>query len=261
MRRLSLLTFFTCALISASVFGDENGDLIIQRIKQSYAKQAQRLHDLTVDAEVIKGDPRDESDNTHIFKTIYLKYLPDTTLVHQQFARIVKNGEELSGEKLEKAIRDEQDEARKRKGQGLQAPMLRAFTPRGDSLYTLHYVGNGVDPESNQECYLVRAIPNADDKELIRALYYFDTTSLLVRRIEFTPAKMPSNLAFRLTKLDLTLTYEPSGDTLAIPEHIEIFGKAKAAFLFGITIRITEYYRNAVINSSNLPDSLFAKDE
>jgi hypothetical protein len=253
-------SFLFLVFLSTSSFGNENGDLIIRQIKQSYAKQAERLHDLTVEAEVIKGEPEDESDNTHIFKTIYLKYLPDTTLVHQQFTRIVKNGEELTGEKLEKAIEDELEEARKRKGQGLQAPMLRPFTPRGDSLYTLHYVGLGVDPESNRDCYLVRATPTKDEKQLIRGLFFFDTTSLLVQRIEFSPAKMPSNLAFRLTKLDLTLTYEPSGDSIAIPEHIEIFGKAKAAFLFGITIRITEYYRNAVINSE-LSDSLFTGDE
>lgn len=252
----TLLLF--CASISlAQTPEGVDPSALLRQIRGMLTLQESKVADLTVDAESIMREKN--GDELRVQKRITMKFFPDTTWYTESYLSASRNGESITGEELKKTIEAQKKDADRRRGRNASFPILRPFRDSVGASYEFQYEGIVPESESGRLCHLFRVNPKRDDDTLVQGSYYFDSESFLPIRADFTPAKLPKGMMFRLAFLSMTMLYTQSSDGVYLPDRFEITGRGKAALFIGVRIEGTEVYRNPEINTG-IPDSLFRSE-
>jgi hypothetical protein len=110
-------------------------------------------------------------------------------------------------------------------------------------------------------CHQFSVRAKEKQKDLINGDYYFEVESFHLVRVDFSPAELVKKTMFKLNRLDMSIQYEPTPDSIWLPRQFDIEGEGKAAFLFGVRFAGTEYYRNPRINSGIKADIFEVNDD
>ncbi|RME29872.1 MAG: hypothetical protein D6800_02305 [Candidatus Zixiibacteriota bacterium] len=257
MKQLTLACmFFGLSLLAgrtARAQGQSGVDpnALIERILTVDSAQRARINDVTFDAELIVGEMKKDGfvEKERYLKKVYVKYLPDTTLFHETYLEYFKEGVKQSDKERVKKARERKEKARKRHARNIAYPMLRPFQPQYRQDYDIAYKGVMDARVEGYICYRFDVTSRVKDAEHINGTYYFEADGFHLVKCDFSPAKLTKNLMFKMKKLEMTIIYGPAGDNYWLPKQFDLFGKGKAAFLFGVNFAATEYYRNPVINT------------
>ena len=226
-------------------------EALIERILAVDAEQRRGLTDVTFEAELVDGEFKREEfkEKVRFKKLVYLKFLTDTTLFQEKYLEYYKDGELQSASSCSKEARTREEKKRKWKARELSYPVLNPFQADHRALYSIEYRGVAEESVAGYACHRFVVTANLKSDTLINGEYFFDAESFRTVRVVFSPAELVKNLAFRLNKLDMTLTYGLTPDGYWLPRQFDIEGKGKVGFLFGVSFSGSEYYRNPVINS------------
>ena len=241
---------------------DNNGidpEVLIERILAVDQQQKNLINDVVFDAEYVeREDKGDEGfkEKVRLVKKIYIKYLEDTTLYHEEFLEYYKDGELKSQKDLEKEAKDRREKKEKRKGRDVSYPILKPFYPEQRQFYEIEYIGVAEDRIEGRVCHQFRVTAIEESDELIDGDYYIEAESFHPVRVEFSPSKLVKKLMFRLKELNMSIVYGPTEEDFWVPRQFDVRGKGKAAFFFGVNFAGTEYYRNPVVNEG-IDDSVF----
>ncbi len=235
-----------------------DSDAIIERILSADAQRSQFLKDVVFEAEWVEGEDKDGrfKEKVRFDKKVFIKYLKDTALLAEEYLAYYKEGEQQSDKDLRGEAKDRLKKKKKRKARDISYPMLEPFYSEKRSEYKIEYLGVATDSIDSYVCHHFKVSALIEDENHINGDFYFDAETFNAVRIDFTPAKLVRKTMFKISKLDLTVHFAPGVDGLWLPTQFDIDMKAKAAFLFGVKVRGTEYYRNPVINSG-IDDSMF----
>ena len=231
-------------------------DAIIERIVTLEKRQMENIKYITYDAEYVEGEDNAEGifkEKVRFIKKVYVKYLPDTSLIHEEYIEYYKEGELQDEKKLESEAKDRIEKKKKRKAKDISFSMLEPFYPENRKLYDISY--NGITDEiiENYTCFHFKVNALEESDSLINGDFYFDTETFNPVKVDFTPAKLTKKFMFKLKEMAMSVLYEPSGiDDLWLPVRFDISGKGKAMFFIGVKFSGMEYYRNPVINDSTV---------
>lgn len=189
-------------------------------------------------------------------KKIYLKKAGDTLLCYEDFLVFYKNGERQPNGKLDDEERKKKGEKKKRGGRDLTFDFIRALKPSHRELFDITYEGIAAGEINGFRCHTIRATAREQDRDLMDYIYYIDTASYHLVRVDFEPSKLGGGLMFKLKGLQMSMSYEPYNDLIWMPYRFNLIGKGKAALFIGVYFQFEELYSNPVINSG-LDDSLF----
>jgi len=265
LRRLGLLLLLTVPVVVPLAAQENEGidpEALIERILAVYHEQRAMVSDVTFDATYIEGKMEDKEgfvEKERFDKKIYLKYLPDTALYHEDFLAYYKDGELQEDKELQKAAQERIEKKEKRKAYDISYPMLKPFFPDQRQFYDIRYDGVAAEVIEDQVCHKFTVTAKEKLEGLIEGSYYFEAESFHLLRVDFKPAKLVKKMMFKLNQLDMSLLYGETADGVWLPQRFEVNGKGKAALFIGVSFAGREYYRNPIINS-NLPDSLFQKE-
>jgi len=232
---------------------------IIEQILAVDSIQHANLHDLTMEAELLEGKMQDNGElevNKRFIKEVYIKYLDDTALYHEEYKDYYEDGKEKSEDDLRKEAEERYKKKMERKGKDISYPILAPFYPEHRDEYDIRYEGVTDRMIEGYICHQFRVESKIEDDDHIDGDYYFEAESFHLVRCDFSPAKLVKKTMFKLSRLDMSLMYEPLNDDIWLPSRFSIVGKGKAALLFGVNFAGTEFYRNPKVNTG-LPDSLF----
>jgi len=248
-----------------AVSQEDNGidpEALIDRILSVQAQQRAELHDVIFDAEYVEGDQKDDGfhEKVRFDKRIYLKFLPDTVLFHEEYLAYYKDGKLQSEKELRKEAAERMAKKKKRHMRDISYPMLKPFYPEERALYDITYKGVPREDIDGYVCHHFQVKAKEESDTLINGDFYFDAETFHTVRVDFRPAKLVKKMMFRLSELNMSLTYGPTGDdNIWLPRQFHLEGKGKAGLLFGVHFGGTEYYRNPVINSG-ISDNIFKGD-
>ncbi|MBD3403926.1 hypothetical protein GF420_13625 [candidate division GN15 bacterium] len=265
MRLLTILLTLGLLATGPVAAQDSEGidpEALIDRILKVYHDQRAKLSTVTLDAVYAEGEMKDDEgfvEKERFEKKIYLKYLEDTVLYHEQYVAYYKDDELQEEKKLREAARDRQKKKRDRKAYDISYPMLKPFFPETRATYTITYDGTAEEPSEGFLCHVFTVKANEEVDTLLEGQWYFDSETFHLARVEFAPARLVKKTMFKLNKLDMTLLQAPAAEGIWLPRRFELVGKGKAAFLFGVSFAGQEYYRNPQINVE-IPDSLFVEE-
>ncbi|MFQ6007899.1 MAG: hypothetical protein ACE5K8_03010 [Candidatus Zixiibacteriota bacterium] len=240
------------AIQTAQIQSGIDPEALIERILAVNEKQRSEIKDVVFDAEYIEG--KKESDGSfkeekRFVKKVYIKYLPDTTWLHEEYLEYYKDGKLQEPKKRDEEAANRLEKKKKRKTGDISYPILRPFYPEYRDKYDLSYEGVADEKVNGYVCHHFFVTPKEKKKGLINGHYYFEAESFHLVRVDFSPAKLTKKLMFRLNQLNMSILYAPTPDGFWLPKQFDIEGKGKAAFLFGVKFAGTEYYRNPRINS------------
>mgnify|MGYP001765994139 CR=1 FL=1 len=232
---------------------------IVGRLLDNHQAQLALINDITYD--VVSYEKRTDGDGKvketkKYIKKIRLDKGPDGKFLNNEtIYEYYINGEKQNDADLAKLARERAENKKKRGGQGIDYDMTRPFKPEKRGHYVIRYLGLAEEKIDGYDCYKV-GIEAKDNKEtkslldtLINAVYYIDTVSYNLVRVDFSPARLTSKLMFKLRALDMSVRYEPYDSTLWLPRQFTIKGRGKAALLVGVYFEGEELYSNPVINS------------
>ncbi|MDH3890686.1 MAG: hypothetical protein OEV49_06345 [candidate division Zixibacteria bacterium] len=225
---------------------------LIETILMIDAQQAEQINDLILDGEYVEGETNDEGEfeqKVRIVKKIYIKYLPDTTLMHDQYLQFYKEGELQDDEETRKEAAERLSKKIKRKSKDVSWQLLTPFHEGERDFYDIVYVGVPGDLVEGRSCHHFQISCKEKDATRINGDYYFDSESFHLVRVDFTPAKLTSNLMFKMKQLDMSIKFGPTPEGHWLPRQFDINGRGKAMFLIGVKFSGTEYYTNGQINS------------
>lgn len=234
-------------------------EAMIARIVSIDDAQRDTIKDVTFEAEYFEGEYNDDGlfeEKMRFIKKIYLKFNPDTTLMHEEYLECYEKGERLSDEKCDKEAADRIEKKEKRKAKDISYSMLTPFheEQRGD--YNIEYVGVAEKKIDGYVCHQFRVTSKVEEAQHVNGDFYFDAESLRLVRADFSPAKLVKKTMFKMKELNLSAKYGPADDGLWMPRQFDVQGKGKAMFFIGVKFAGTEYYRNPKINSG-LADKMF----
>ncbi len=229
---------------------------LIDQILLVDARQRDQLEDVVMEAEYLEGKMEDDEfkQESRYIKKIYIKFLEDTALFHEEYIEYYKEGELKSEKERDKKAREKLEKNRKRKTRNVSYPMLKPFYPENREDYEIRY--NDVEEVGNYTCYHFTVKSLVEDDEHINGDYFFETDGFHLVRVDFEPAKLVKKTMFKLNQLDMSIHYGPTADDFWLPRQFDIAGKGKAAFLFGVNFAGIEYYRNPEVNVG-LEEKLF----
>ncbi len=258
-----LLLFLVTAVPPATAQDDPaiDTEALIEQFVAVDLRQREQIHTLEFDTEYLEGK-RENNDEfkqeARYIKKVYIKFVDDTALYHEQYLEYYKEGKLQSPEERDKKAAEKIEKARNRNSRNVGYPMLRPFYPDYRAQYEIKYDGIADDIEGHT-CYHFHVRSLVDDDEHINGDYYFDTDSFHLVRVDFSPAKLVKKAMFKLSQLDMSISYAPSVDDYWLPREFDVDGKGRAAFLFGVNFSGIEYFRNPQVNVE-LPDSLFEEN-
>lgn len=261
VRKLVVLTALL-AICAVSAYAQPNAgidkDALIEHMLLVDSLQRSRIDDVILEAVYLEGKMGKEGfeEKERFEKTIYMRYLPDTTLFREVYTAYYKDDELQSEKELEKKARERLEKKRDRRSMDISYPMLTPFHEDHRELYEITYEGVSDEPVNGYVVHQFTVTPKEAADTLIDATYYVEAESFQVVRVDFSPSKLVKKLMFKLNELNMSLTYEPTIEGYWLPREFEIEGKGKAAFLIGVSFAGREYYRNPVVNSP-IADSLF----
>lgn len=261
---------FSCLLIAgvatASITSQTDAidpHALIETILMIDAQQAERIKDLVLDGEFVEGETNDKGEfeqKVRIVKNIYIKYLSDTVLMHEQYLKFYKEGELQDAETTEKEAAERLSKRIKRKSKDISWPLLTPFYEGERDFYDIVYMGVPSELVEDRSCHHFRVSCKEKDATRINGDYYFDSESFHLVRVDFTPAKLTSSLMFKMKQLDMSIKFGPNPDGFWLPRQFDINGRGKAMFLIGVKFSGTEYYTNGQINSG-FDSSIFEDDD
>lgn len=247
-----LLFLLVAAAANANL--NSNGidpEALIERITAVDKQQREMIQDVTYDAEYIERDDKGEDgiqEKVRIVKKVYVKYLEDTALFYEEFLEYYKEGELQSEKKMQEEAKERREKNIKRKRRNLSYPILNVFYPENRELYDIEYMGVAEGKIEDRICHLFRVEAKEDADSLVDGDFYFEAEGFHLVRVDFSPAKLVKKMAFKLTKMKMSLIYEPNADDYWLPRQFDIEGKGKVMLFFGVSFAGTEYYRSPVVN-------------
>lgn len=248
--------------LTVPVIGQEpavDPDALIDRVLMVGDGQHERLHNVVFDAEYVEGEVDETGDfveKVRFVKKVYVKYWPDTAWYREEFLEYHKNGDLRSDKERDKEAAKRVERRRKQGARNISFSMLRPFRPEWATSYQIDYLGVPAEPIDGYVCHLFRVRAKREDKDLINGDYYFDAESFHIVRVNFSPAQLVKSTMFRLKELEMSIVYGPTPDGWWLPRQFDVRGKGKVAFLFGVEVAGTEYYRNPIVNGE-LSDAVF----
>jgi len=236
-------------------------EALIQRILSVDQRQRQQIENVVYDAEYIEGEEKDGvfREKVRFVKQIYVKYLPDTALYHEDYLEYYKDGKPKSDKDRDKEAKSRRENKRKRKSKDVSFSMLEPFQPENRQNYDIEYVGVTEDMIEGYICHNFHVVAVEEAEDLINGEYYFDAESFNLVRVDFAPAKLVRKTFFKLKEMNMTIVYAPTEEGYWLPRQFDIEGKGKAMFFIGVKFAGTEYYRNPVINSG-IDDQIFEEE-
>ena len=265
MKATSLAFALALIALGPALAEEQNGidpEALIERILAVDQEQRAQIHDLTFDAEYIEQEDKGDEgmvEKLRLIKKIYIKYVDDTALFHEDFLEMYKDGEKQSDEELQKEAKDRREKKAKRKGRDISYPILRPFYPGYRELFDISYLGVADEKIQDRVCHHFRVKAKEEVDSLINGDYYFEAEGFHVVEVDFSPAKLVKKTMFKLSELEMTIIFKPNGESYWLPREFEVRGKGKAALFFGVSFSGVEYYTNPVVNSG-LADSIFEAD-
>lgn len=235
---------------------------LVETILSVDNRQREQIQDIVFDAEYIEGETGGDGEfhqKVRIVKKTYIKYLPDTVLLHEEYLEFYKEGELQDAEATEKEAAERKEKKIKRKSKDISWPMLSPFHPDQGAHYDIIYEGVPEDSIEGRTCHHFRVRSKEKDAHRIHGDYYFDAESFQLVRVDFTPAKLTSSIMFKMKQLDMTVRFGPTLDGYWLPRQFDIAGRGKTLFLIGAKFAGTEYYRNPQINTG-IDSALFEEN-
>jgi len=249
------------SVVSLSAAQTGNGidpEALIGQILMVEQDQSDAIRDLVFDAEYVEGEEKDGEfvEKVRFTKKVYVRYLADTALFHEEYLEYYKDGELQSDKERDKQAEERIEKKRKRNARDISFSMLQPFTPQWRDLYEISYEGVVDERGEGAVChhFKVTALEKVDS--LINGDFYFDAESFHLVRVDFSPAKLVKKAMFKLNDLSMSIAYAETADGYWLPRQFDVEGKGKAMFFIGVKFAGTEYYSNPVINGG-IDDELF----
>lgn len=253
------ICLLTVLLMCAGLFPGNSGaqttngidpEALIERILSVDSAQKTLRSDVIFDAELLEGEMKKGSfvQKERLLKKIYIKYLADTALFREDYLEYYKDGELQSKKNLEKKGRKKEEEKRKRKARNASFPVITPFYPENRDLHTIEYMGVAGRHIEDYICHEFQVTAKEENDSLINGTFYFEADDFNLVRVDFSPAKLPSGMMFKLKQLDMTAIYAPTSGGIWLPSEFRLTGKGKAAIFFGVNIAFREYYSNPIVN-------------
>ncbi len=237
---------------------------IIARLLAAEEAQKARVSDLTLSAELCERRLNDDGtvkDEKRFEKEIYLGRASDSLgqmRLHEKYVRYFRDGELQDDDELRDEVNDRMEKKRKRRGNDLSTPISDVFRAAHRDAYSFTFNGIGRDSVSGRVCYLIAVEPKENDpKDRIRAIMWIDTTTAMIVKADFAPARLGSKFMFKLKELAMTIRYAPSIDGVWAPQRFDLNATGKAGFFFTVRIQASETYSNPRVNTG-VSDTLFA---
>ncbi len=232
---------------------------LVKKILEVEKTQKVLVQDLTLDALFIEGKKEKDGqikEKTRFMKKVFLKFLPDTTLMHEEYFEYLKEGKPQKEKDMLKEVTNRTEKKKKRKAKDISYSMYTPFYPENKNLYEYELIG--VHPEliEGHVCYELKLNAQEKTDSLINGTYYIDTSTFNFVKIDFAPAKLVKKMMFKLHKLNMTILFDKTEEGLNYPKQFIIDGKGKAALFIGVNFYATEKYSNPVFNSG-LDDKIF----
>lgn len=246
-----LLIFVVIASLPVSAEITEDSEAIIEQVLKAEKNQMDTIKTISYDAEYIEGEYKDEGfkEKIRFIKKVYVKYLPDTSLMYEKYLEFYKDGKLQDPKKMAKEAKERIEKKQKRKAKDISFSMLEPFYPENRELYDISYIGIDNEEVEGVSCYHFKVNAKEEDDKLINGDFYFDVNTFFPVKVDFSPAKLVKKMMFKLNDMKLSIRYGYSPDSVWLPNQFDISGKGKAMFFIGVKFAGTEYYRNAVINS------------
>jgi hypothetical protein len=231
---------------------------IIGRILAVDAQQRETLKDVTFQSEYIEGEQTDQGfkEKLRLVKKVYVKYLKDTAWYRDDYLEYYKDGTLQSAEDRDDIAAERKEKKARRKSKDISYDMLTPFKAAQRDLYKIDYKGVAPDKIDNRACHHFVVSAKEESDQLINGDYYFEAESFHLVRVDFTPAKLIKSVWFKLSKLDMSISYAPTADGYWLPIRFFLVGKGKATLFIGVNFGGTEYFKNPTVNSG-LSDQLF----
>ena len=259
--RKALLLIVVLLGTAGSVFSVEKMTVgaLIDSVLAARQRQLDAVDDMTFDAVLYERRTDKEGNITEekrYDKKIYVKKIDDTFHIHQKYVAYYLDGAKQAHEELVAQVNKKQEDRAKRGGRDftydLTIPLQMLYT----GMYDVDYEGMTENKIDGYICHMLRAEARENNDTLINCLYYVDTASFNLVKVDFSPAKLTNKLMFKLKELDMTIHYKPYDTDIWIPDHFELQGRGKAAIFIGVYFQSEETYTNPVINSG-LDEALF----
>ena len=251
----TLLTFSAKALAQGAEIDPE---AIITRVLAVDSQQREILKDVTFESEYVEGEQTDDGfrEKVKFVKKVYIKYLKDTTWYRDDYLEYYKDTKLQSVKDRDQIATERKEKKARRKSRDVSYDMLSPFKAANRAQYQIDYKGVAHDKIDNRVCHhFVVAAKEPSDK-LINGDYYIEAESFHLVRVDFTPSKLTKSVWFKLSKLDMSISYAPTTDGYWLPVRFFLVGKGKATLFINVNFGGTEYFKNPVVNSG-LSDQLF----
>jgi len=236
-------------------------EALIERILLMEKKQRDAINDLVLDAEYVEGEEKDGEfrEKTRFIKKIYVRYLPDTALFHEEYLEYYRDGDLQSDKDRDKEAEKRKENKRKRNTKDISFSMLDPFYSDNRQHYEIAYEGVTEDPVEGYVCHHFTVASLEEDSDRINGDFYFEAESFNLVRVEFAPAKLVRKTLFKMYEMNMSITYGPTEENIWLPRQFDIFGKGKAMFFIGVKFAGTEYYRNPIINGG-IDEKIFEEE-
>ncbi len=234
-------------------------EALIDQILVIDGKQRAEISDLTLDAEYIGGQPQKDGsvkEKKRFLKKVYIKYLPDTTWYREEYLECYRDSQMLNPEECRKAGIEQIENNRKRHICDISYNVLHPFYPESRGDYDILYRGVASDRVDGYVCHHFRVECRGEPPDGINGDYYFEAESFHLVRVDFTPVKLVRRMMFKLSRLDMSIRYGPNPDGWWLPRQLDVEGRGKSTFIFGVKFVATEYFRHPEVNSG-LSDEIF----
>ena len=237
----------------------ESPEQLIEKIVQVDKLQREQLKNLVLLSEYIKWEEKDDGtfeEKIRFKKRISIKYLADTALMHEEYLSCVKEGKPQGDKDCQKSADEDQEKKKRRATPGISFPMVKPFYPEKRSIYTISYKGIAGERVNGYLCYHFNVTANEPADTLLNGDYFFDTESLHLVRVTFSPSQLVSRTMFKMSKMNMALNYLPTAEGFWLPTEFSFNMKAKAMWIINVPTSATETYTEPIINGG-VPDALF----
>lgn len=253
-----LLTIF---LVASAALGQPGNDQesLIARILEVDKQQRDQIKNLVLTADYSKGEEDDQGkyvEKASFTKKVSIKYLADTALMHEDFINCWKEGKQQSDKDCQKAAEEDMEKKRRRATPNIAYPILRPFYASHRPLYNIEYRGVAGERVNEYLCHHFSVTAKEPSDTLINGDYYFDTESMHLVRVTFSPAKLVSRAMFKMSEMEMGLNYLPDASGFWLPTDFNFRMKAKAMWVINVPTVATERYSNFVVNAG-VDDKLF----
>ena len=241
-------------------------DSIIQKVLLTHQTAMAELSDLTLDIDSyerrLDGDGN-VKETAKLVKKGHLKRVEGGKFLYcEDYNEYYINGERQDQKSLKKITKERLNRKKKSRSKDLSFDITTPLEPQFREIYDIVDQGLSEKEIEGYPCFLLSATVNDNNTAgkimdtLANYLFYIDTLSYQIVKVDFEPARLISKLFFKFKLLKMSISFAPYDSALWLPSHFHIDGRAKAAFFVGVNFEGEEFFKNPVINSG-LDDSLF----